>query len=299
MNFFRLCLWLPLLLVNPLTAEPLKIATLYPPGSEAITTLESVSNRLATVTDGAVSLKLYPGGVMGDDATVLRKLRIGQLDGALVSSGTLELLGVDYNGLSQPFQFDGHDEVRQARSLFDDRLRRQLLDNGWYGFGPLDGGFSYVMSKQPIPDMEALRASKLWLPNTEDVRTISRRMDLDYAVLGIGDILPALDTGAIDTLIAPPSAALTLGWHSRLNTLTDQPVMYTWGILIIPARTLERLPEATRNTALDELNQWATNLDERVQASNLEAKAALETLLTVIPLAPLELADIRSSPPMR
>jgi len=276
-----------------LSAEPLKIATLYPPGSEAVRSLEAVSQRLESTTDGAVSLKVYPGGVMGDDPTVLRKLRIRQLDGALVSSGTLELLDVDYSDLSQPFQFDSLEAVYRARETFDARLEQRLLDRGWYGFGPLDGGFSYVMSTQPVRSLDALRERKLWLPNTEEVRTLSRRMGVDYSVLGIGDVLPALDTGAVDTLIAPPSAALTLNWHSRLDTITDQPVIYTWGVLILPKRTLDRLPEPVRQSTIEELNRWATELDSRLRQSNRDAKTALTTLLDEVSIMSASLADIR------
>lgn len=290
----RFSILLSLALMAPsLDAESLKIATLYPPGSEAVASLEAASERIDAATDGRVSLKLYPGGVMGDDSTVLRKLRIGQLDGALVSSGTLELIDVAYSDLSQPFQFDSLEAVHAARETFDATLKRRLRDKGWYGFGPLDGGFSYVMSTQPVRSLDALRERKLWLPNTEEVRTLSRRMGVDYTVLGIGDVLPALDTGAIDTLIAPPSAALTLGWHSRLDTVTDQPVIYTWGILILPRRTLDRLPEDDRGTTIAELNQWAEDLDTRLRQSNREAKAALTALLEEVSILSASLAEIR------
>lgn len=290
----RFSILLSLALMAPsLDAESLKIATLYPPGSEAVASLEAASERIDAATDGRVSLKLYPGGVMGDDSTVLRKLRIGQLDGALVSSGTLELIDVAYSDLSQPFQFDSLEAVHAARETFDATLKRRLRDKGWYGFGPLDGGFSYVMSTQPVRSLDALRERKLWLPNTEEVRTLSRRMGVDYTVLGIGDVLPALDTGAIDTLIAPPSAALTLGWHSRLDTVTDQPVIYTWGILILPQRTLDRLPEDDRGTTIAELNQWAEDLDTRLRQSNREAKAALTALLEEVSILSASLAEIR------
>ncbi|WP_198650498.1 TRAP transporter substrate-binding protein DctP [Saccharospirillum mangrovi] len=278
-------------------AESLKIATQYPPGSAAVSSLQALSAELAAATDGALDLKLYPSGVMGNDATVLRKIRVGQLQGALVSSSTLTLLDIPAEGISQPFQFDSLEAVDAARIEFDPTIRARLAEHGWYGFGPLDGGFAYLMSQQPVNGMAGLHASKLWLPDTPSVRDLSRSVDIDFAVLGIGDVLAALETGAVDALIAPPAAALTLNWHSRLDYLTDQPVVYTWGILILPERALARLTEEQRLVVSEHLNGWARDLDAQMRQSNASARAALLSLLTPVAFAPTDLSDLRQQLP--
>lgn len=188
------------------------------------------------------------------------------LHGALVSSSTLDALNVDINDLSQPFQFDTLSDVHQARETFDGTMRERLADRGWFGFGPLDGGFSYVMSQQPVDDLPGLRASKLWLPNTDAIRELSQQIRVDYQVMGIADVLPALETGAVNTLVAPPSAALTLNWHSRVGYLTDQPVVYTWGMLVLPKRSLDRLPDDQQVAVHRILTQWASQLDAQIIA---------------------------------
>lgn len=290
-----------LLILSPLglaQAEALKIATQYPPGSLAVTHLYALSDQLANATDGQIELKIYPSGVMGNDPTVMRKIRVGQLHGALVSSSTLTLLDVSASAISQPFQFDSLNAVDAARNDFDPSIRAQLVEHGWYGFGPLDGGFAYLMSQQPVDGMSGLQASKLWLPDTPTVRDLSNSVDIDFAVLGIGDVLTALETGAINALIAPPAAALTLNWHSRLDYLTDQPVVYTWGMLILPERALARLPDDERRQVLSLLDDWAANLDTQMRQSNASARTALLNLLTPVAFAPTELSELRQQLPM-
>ncbi len=281
-------------MAGPVLAGTLKISTLYPPGSAPVRSLTDLSAELESATSGALTLKVYPGGVMGDDATVMRKLRIGQLQGALVSSSTLEALDVEISDLSQPFQFDNLGEVHQARETFDATMRERLAERGWHGFGPLDGGFSYVMSQQPVADLAGLRASKLWLPNTDAIRELSQQIRVDYQVLGIADVLPALETGALDTLVAPPSAALTLNWHSRVGYLTDQPVVYTWGMLVLPERSLARLTDDQQTAAHRVLTLWASQLDEQMRDSNLAADQALRQQLTEVSIAPPTLSSIRA-----
>lgn len=278
-------------------AVELKIATQYPPGSVAVTSLNALAAELSDATQGEVELKLYPSGVMGNDPTVLRKIRVGQLHGALVSSSTLSLLNVAADGISQPFQFDSLDAVDTARDQFDPHIRAQLSEQGWYGFGPLDGGFAYLMSQQPVDGMASLQTSKLWLPDTPTVRDLSSRVDIDFAVLGVGDVLAALETGAINALIAPPAAALTLNWHSRLDYLTDQPVVYTWGMLVLPERAVARLSDEQRQALFSRLDNWAVQLDAQMRESNASARTALLSLLTPVSFTPTELAELRQQLP--
>ncbi len=278
-----------------LAQTTIKVATLYPPGSEVVVSLQSLSEQLDAALGGKLTLKVYPGGVMGDGATVLRKIRIGQLQGALVSAATLENLDVDVSDLSDPFQFDSLDQVYQQRDEVDEAFRQRLLDTGWLGFGPLDGGFSYLMSKQKIPTLSALRNAKLWLPNTADIQRMTRELNISYLVMNIGDVLTGLDTGAIDTLIAPPAAALTLNWHSRFNYVTQTPVIYTWGMLLIPEKTLNRLSAQERDLARTMLTEWAANLDSRLRVSNQRARDAIQQLLTPQTFSEQDLQNLRIS----
>ncbi|MCH8530706.1 MAG: TRAP transporter substrate-binding protein DctP [Saccharospirillum sp.] len=283
-----------LALTGPVMADALKIATLYPPGSLPLQQLQLASNRLKERSDGRLSLQLYPGGVMGDDATVLRKVRIGQLHGALVSASTLSSLGVDATDLSQPFQFATLDAVLEQRKQFDPAVRQRLDDQGWLGFGPIDGGFSYLMSQNPVSSLQNLKSQRLWLPNTDDVRKMSQALSIDYQIMGIGDVLPALQTGALNSIVAPPSAALTLNWHSRVDYLTDQPVVYTWGMLVLAQRSLRGISEPDRQVLAEVLSEWADELDAAMLASNMQANRAIRQLLTQVDFSSSDLADIQA-----
>ncbi len=293
----RLVVALMIILASSMTmAETvLKISTLYPPGTEAVTTLKALGKELSAQTNGEVSLKVYPGGVMGDDSTVIRKIRIGQLHGALVSGTALDMLTKDLKDLSQPFQFNTLDDVYEQRLVHDGVFRDRLSEKGWASFGPLDGGFSYLMSKQPIEDMAALRAAKLWLPNTSDIQQLSKQMNVNYLVMGIGDVLTGLDTGAIDTLVSPPSAALALNWHSRFEYFTDTPVIYTFGMLILPEKVLKRVPSEHQAQVRSLLTKWSDELDQSMRLSNARAFVALQQLLKSKPFSLQDIQAMRLS----
>src|SRR5690554_6270454 len=68
-------------------AAELKIATLSPEGSSWMELLREGAREVREQTDGRVTFKFYPGGVMGDDKAVLRKIRLEQLHGAVLTAG--------------------------------------------------------------------------------------------------------------------------------------------------------------------------------------------------------------------
>ncbi|MHA7879641.1 MAG: TRAP transporter substrate-binding protein DctP [Saccharospirillum sp.] len=284
-------------LISAASADVLKLSTLYPPGSAPVQQLQQAARQISEQTNGRLNLQVYPGGVMGDDATVLRKVRIGQLHGALVSASTLERLGVEATDLSEPFQFATLDAVFSARERFDPAIRQRLNNEGWLAFGPIDGGFSYLMSQTPIRSLDQLRSQRLWLPNTDDVRQMSQSLSIDYQVMGIGDVLPALQTGALNSVIAPPAAALTLNWHSRVEYLTEQPVVYTWGMLLIAERQLRRVSDDDRTVLNRVLGAWAEELDVAMKTSNEQANRAIRQLLTEVTFSEAELAAVQAQLP--
>jgi len=140
-----------------------------------------------------------------------------------------------------------------------------------------------------------IRESKLWLPNTRNIQQISNDLDVDYLVLNVADVLTGMDTGVIDTLIAPPSAALTLNWHSRLKYVTDTPVIYTWGMLILPERVMARVPSKYKEIVEQSFQAWAEGLDQRLRMSNKNAVAAVLQLLNIQSFSVIDLKNLRLS----
>ena len=78
-------------------AATLKIATVVPNGSGWMNEMKAAAKEVKEKTDGRVKIKYYPGGVMGSDKTVLRKMRSGQLHGGAISAGALAHI---YNGVN-------------------------------------------------------------------------------------------------------------------------------------------------------------------------------------------------------
>ena len=84
--------------------------------------LRQAAGNIKQRTDGAVQFKIYPGGVMGDDKAVLRKLRIGQLHGAALTSGGVMQPYQDIVLYNLPLTFRSAEEVDYVRERMDSQV---------------------------------------------------------------------------------------------------------------------------------------------------------------------------------
>ncbi len=260
-------------------AETLKISTQYPDGNSVLNELKRAGKAIEEKTEGRVELKFYPGGVMGDDQAVQRKIRIGQLHGALIQAGALASAYPDAQVLNAPLLFRNYEEVDAVRADISPDIEAGFAASGWQTFGLIEAGFAYGMSQQPITTMESLKAQKLWLPaNDPFSEEIARAFGINPIVLNVGDVLTALQTGAIDAIVAPPVGAITLQWYSRLDYLTDAPFMYTYGVVALSDRAYRRLSEEDRDIVDTELRQASATIDAQTREDNRNAFEALASL---------------------
>ena len=277
-----------LLFCTGVQATVFKISTEYPDGNAVLNELRAVGERIEAQTEGRVTFKFYPGGVMGDGTAVQRKIRIGQLHGTFIHSGALAESYKNSQVLNAPLLFRDFDEVDAVRAEFDPILNQGFIDSGWHTYGLIEGGFAYAMTAVPATDIETLKSQKLWLPaNDPFSEKIARAFDISPIVLNIGDVLTALQTGAIDAIVTPPVGAITLQWYSRTKYLTDAPFMYTYGVIALAEKAVQRLSEADQEILAAELTASSKTLDTMARSDNLTAFTALESLrINIVQLVP-------------
>lgn len=278
---------LPVLLaVLPLavSAQTLKIATLAPEGSPWLRELRQAGAEVEAATEGRVKLKYYPGGVMGNDATVLRKMRLGQLQGGMLTGSELSILYKDAQTYSLPFLFSDLADVDAVRQRMDAVIEQGLADAGVRVLGMAGVGLAYLMSTQPIRTAEDLRAAKVWVPQNDLISEITFRTGgVSPVSLPLSDVFTSLQTGQIDTVGNTPSGAILLQWHGRLRYLLDIPLAYVIGFLVINERDWAKLSEADQGALRAAAQAASRRIDMNNRSDDEKALAALRGQgLTVI-----------------
>ncbi len=230
-------------MVTPVVAATtLKVATLSPDGSTWMKLMREGAAEVEKKTEGRVQFKLYPGGVMGDDANVLKKIKFGQLHGGALTGGVLASWYRDAQAYNLPFLFANYAEVDAARASFDPQVAAGLEAKGLVLLGMGEGGMAYLMSRKPIKSVEDLQQAKVWIPaNDEASRAAVGTLGVSPIPLPLGDVLTGLQTHMIDTIASPPVAAIALQWHSQVKHVLDLPVLFIWGGLVVDKKTFGKL----------------------------------------------------------
>jgi len=263
-------------LIAPAQAAVFKIATIAPEGSEWMIEHRSAADKIKEQTEGRVSLKFYGGGVMGNDRKVLRKIRIGQLQGAAFTTSGLSERYPDIVLYGMPFLFKSQEEVDFVRAKLDGKLVAGLKEAGFMSFGFAGGGFANFMSSTPLASNEDLKGKKIWVPEGDVISfTALESMDLSPVVLPLSDVLTGLQTGLLDVIVSPPVGALLLQWYTKVKYINPLPVAYTAGLMAIDQRAFGRVSAEDQAVFTAVMTDTYLRLDEINRRDNVEAEEAL------------------------
>ena len=277
--FQSISLLLIIFVAAPLTgqAQTIKIATIAPDGTSWMQAMRQGAAEVKKRTDGRVKLRFYPGGVMGDDKSMLRKIRIGQLQGGALSGSGLALISPDANLYGLPYLFRSYAEVDYVRQRMDDYMLQGLLEAGFIGFGLIEGGFAYLLSNTPINTVDELRGRKVWIPEDDKISLAGlQALGVAPVPLPLTDVLTGLQTGLIDTVGNSPSGAIALQWHTKVKYLTDTPLFYIYGALVVQRQAFERLSRQDQAIVREVLNGVFIKLNTQNRLDNQSARRALE-----------------------
>ena len=259
------------------SAKTLKIATIVPEGTSWMVEMRKAAAEIKKKTEGRVKIKFYPGGVMGNDKTVLRKIRAGQLQGGAFTAGALAAISPDIELYSLPFLFRNYEEVSYVRERVDAKLAAQLEANGFVPLAITDGGFAYVMSQKSIQTVEGMKGAKVWL--VEDDQMTAMALDLagvSPVPLPIADVYTALQTGLVDTVAAPPQGAIAFQWHTKVDFLTDVPVMYLIGVVAVDQKAFSKLSAPDQKIVRQVVAEAGRRLDAENREGEENAREALQ-----------------------
>ncbi len=257
-------------------AKTLKIATLAPAGTTWMKEMKKGASEINKKTEGRVKLKFYPGGVMGNEKSVHRKIKIGQLHGGAFTSGGLSHIYPEIQTLSLPMLFDTFEEVDYVRSRIDAQLKRNIEEKGFVLLGISEGGFARILSQSRLIDLEAIRKSKVWIPEGDElVQSTFSTLGISPVSLPISDVFTGLQTGLIETVTINPTAAIAFQWHSNMAYMTETPLTYIIGTLAIQKKAFDKLDAADQAIVRDEIGLVFKHMDQINRSDNQSASDAL------------------------
>jgi TRAP-type transport system periplasmic protein len=224
-------------------AHVLKFATLAPEGSTWMNIITDWANQVDRESKGRLKLKLYGGGVLGDEPDVLRKIRFGQLQGAALSGHGIGYIYSPARVLEIPFLFRTYDEVDHVRARLMPEIREGFRGNGFELVGWMEVGFVQLFSRAPIYCIDDMKKRRVWLWQGDPLgEAFFVATAISPVPLALTEVFTSLSTGLIDTVIAPPLGAIALQWFTKTPNMTSIPIMDGIGGLLVSRKFFDGLP---------------------------------------------------------
>lgn len=272
-----LCLLVCLMGFDLSAQTKIKVGVLVPEGTSWATNLKSMSKEIALKTQDRVKFKMYFGGSLGDEVDVLRKIRIGQIQGGLFTGKTLGDIDGDIRVMEIPFTFL-HDRQKAWTVLqsLKDNFNLKIRKNGFHNLGYFEIGLIYFVSQIKVESIDGLSGVKIWSWDGDPlVKTMLDSMKLISVPLGLPDVLSSLSTGILEAAYASPMAIVALQWSGKVKYLVDFPISYSVGAFLVEQKTWNQLSQHDQNV-VEEIS--TTHLNLMNEATIKENNDALEVM---------------------
>ncbi len=223
----------------------LKFATLMPTGTTWSKLLDDWVKEIETKSNGRIKLKMYSGGVMGDEPDVLRKIRKGQLHGGLFTGYGIGRIYSPARVLEMPFLFKNTNESDYVREQIMPDLEIGFRQNGFELLGWPEVGFIHFFSTKPITSIADIKKRRIWLWQGDPLgEAFFKAANIDPIPLSIMDVYTQLSAkhGSIDTVYTSTFGAIALQWHSKLKYATHIPLTNAIGGIVVSNRFYKKLP---------------------------------------------------------
>jgi len=234
----------------------IKMATLAPEGSIWHGKLVEMGQKWSEVTDGKVILRIYPGGVVGDERDMIRKMRIGQIHAAAVTTEGLSELNPDVYALLIPLLFDNYEDVDWIRERLSDDLIKGINESGFEFLFWIDVGWAYWFTRDPIHYPEDLKSMKIfnWAGDYKTAE-IWRKGGFHPVPLAAIDVLTGLQTGLIDAIGTNPIVALSSQYFGPAKHMLNMKWGLIFGGIVIDSRIWKKIDLVHQESMLKIANE--------------------------------------------
>ena len=287
-------LWILLPLTGSLiactaSAQVLKLGTLAPEGSPWHDVLIDVGETWKAVSAGRTSLRIYAGGVAGDDADMIRKMRIGQLQMAALTGTGLSQIAPEIQALQMPMMLNSYDELDYVRDRLAARLEAISEARGFKILNWADVGWVRPFSPRPILRPGDLKGLKIftWEGDPTYVEII-KQMGFQPVPMAVTDIFTGLQSGLINVVPTTPIAALSFQWFGIANHMTDGRWAPLVGAVVISRAAWQTVPADVRSALARSALEAAVRARGKIRPLEEQAIVAMKARGLVVHPVPTD-----------
>ena len=238
----------------PLEAKTiLRLGTVVPKGSAWHDTLLYLRQEWWRISDGEVDLRIYAGGVLGDETQMVRQVRAGRIQAVALSANGLSRIDGGVAALQIPLMLDSYEELDYVRDRIAPKLEQRIEEQGtkhkvlfW-----TDGGWVRFFAKKPVRTLDDIRKMRLFTSAGDaETEKLWKSFRFNVVPLSATDMLTSLQTGMIDAFDVPPLFALFDRSYTQAPNMLDLKIAPLIGGVVVSKKAWDTVPEQYRDEML-------------------------------------------------
>ena len=254
----------------------IKLGTLVPDGSIWHQVLRQLASDWRRATAGRVTLRVY-AGTQGDEPTMIRKMRIGQLHAASLTSVGLSAIDPAFNVFGIPMFFDSYEELDYVTDQLEADLKRRLEAKGFLLLNWGNAGWVQIFSRDPVTTVADLKQARIFTSAGEDKMVQWYKENGFRPVpLAMTDMLTSLQTGMIDAIPVTPLAALSFQWYQHIPHMLEAGLGPLVGATVVTRRGWNQVSPEDRTKLLEAAAKSEARLRAEVPKQDQEAIAEMK-----------------------
>lgn len=278
----------------------IKIATLAPAGTPWMKAMRAVSDHVEKASAGRVKFNYYAGGVMGDEPDVIRKMKIGVLQGAGITLAGVRLTVPEFQVMELPFLFPDRN-YSETDYVYDKTVayfEKAAWERGYKLIAISEAGFAHFWTKGKVESLTRdFPLQKVWQWEGDPVMLeISKSLNVNPVSLPLPETLTALQTGMINAFYGTPLHVLSFQWNKFVDTIYTPSLFYTPAFFVFTKKAWEALPADIQQLFYsDEVGKIKKEYLQKIHDADEEALKVLTESggVKVVEIPPEELSKIR------
>lgn len=266
-----LCLfWLST--VQMRAAIEIKIGSVAPERSPWHTALLKMARDWETISGGQVKVRVYPGGIAGSELDMIRKIRLGVLQGAVLTNMGMMRIEKSVLVFNLPFVFSSDEEFNYVFSRLKPVFEARVEESGFKVVQWTQSGWVYFFTKGPVFYPDDLKKYKISITKDDpELEQVWEKMGYKVVPQDTKDMMIGLESGMISSFYLPAVMAASGQYFALASHMLAPKLAPLVGGLILSRKTWEQIPESFRPAMLEAADRQAKVLSEEI--INLEAEA--------------------------
>jgi TRAP-type C4-dicarboxylate transport system substrate-binding protein len=287
------CLCLSCTLSATVAAQTIKLGSLAPEGSPWDRALRRIAADWNAASDGRLRVKVFAGGIAGDEPSMIRKIRINQLQAAAITGVGLGSIAEDFYAVQLPFVVRTSEEMEYVMGELQPTFNRMLEEKGFTLVAWFLAGWAYLFSKTPVDTLREAQRLKLQAdPSSPEIVDAWKELKFHVVPVAPTEVQTALQSDMLEAFLLTPLTAAAMQWFGMAKNMMDLPLAPMLSGIVVSERVWEGIPGALQAELLAIVQRHLETLTEETAALEQEAvQIMLENGLQIHPVSPQAAAE--------